>query len=159
VTNGTGTKEDPWQLKTPPGTSEYTMYRNDSLDPPLIICQVDSTKLTYLARAIYNLHAMLKGHGDWMDLGAADEQKPVTPGTVEPGPAPRTTRWAAGRTAQGLSRPLRNVHAAAHVSARVGRADARGARQQDAGDLAAKFLTIARPAAFTPQTLRVSWLR
>lgn len=80
---GSGTKEDPWQLKTPPGTSEYTMYRDDSVDPPLIVCQVGSTKLTYLARAIDDLHVMLKAHGDWMDLGAADEQKPATPGTVE----------------------------------------------------------------------------
>jgi hypothetical protein len=26
---------------------------------------------------------MLKEHGDWMDLGAADEQKPAADGTVE----------------------------------------------------------------------------
>jgi hypothetical protein len=26
---------------------------------------------------------MLKVHGDWMDLGAADEQKDAKPGTVE----------------------------------------------------------------------------
>jgi hypothetical protein len=83
MATGTGTKEDPWQLKTPPGTSEYTMYRDDTADPPLIVCNVGSTKLTYLARAIDDLHAMLKAHGDWMDLGAADEQKPTTPGTVE----------------------------------------------------------------------------
>lgn len=80
---GSGTKDDPWQLKTPPGTSEYTMYRDDTADPPLIVCMVGSTKLTYLARAIDDLHAMLKAHGDWMDLGSADEQKPATPGTVE----------------------------------------------------------------------------
>ncbi len=83
MAQGTGTREDPWQLKTPPGTSEYTMYRDDTVDPPLIVCQVGSTKLTYLARAIDDLHAMLKRHGDWMDLGAADEQKPATPGTLE----------------------------------------------------------------------------
>jgi hypothetical protein len=83
MAQGSGTKEDAWQLKTPPGTSEYTMYRDDTADPPIIVCQVGSTKLTYLARAIDDLHAMLKAHGDWMDLGAADEQKPATPGTVE----------------------------------------------------------------------------
>ena len=83
MAQGSGTKEDPWQLKTPPGTSEYTMYRDDTADPPLIVCNVGSTKLTYLARAIDDLHAMLKAHGDWMDLGAADEQKATTPGTVE----------------------------------------------------------------------------
>ena len=100
MAQGTGTKDDPWQLKTPPGTSEYTMYRDDSVDPPLIVCQVGSTKLTYLARAIDDLHVMLKAHGDWMELGAADEQKPTTPGTVEAWGAPRTTPSAAG-TASG----------------------------------------------------------
>ncbi len=80
---GSGTKEDPWQLRTPPGTSEYTMYRDDTADPPLIVCMVGSTKLTYLARAIDDLQAMLKEHGDWLDLGSADEQKPAKEGTVE----------------------------------------------------------------------------
>jgi hypothetical protein len=80
---GTGTKEDPWLLRTPPGSSEYMMFRDDEADPPEIVCQVGSTKLTYDARAIDDLHAMLKEHGDWMDLGAADEQKPAKEGTVE----------------------------------------------------------------------------
>jgi hypothetical protein len=78
-----GTKEDPWVLKTPPGTSEYQMYRDESSDPPSIVCQVGSTQLRYDARAIDELHAMLKKHGDWMELGAADEQKEAKEGTVE----------------------------------------------------------------------------
>ena len=80
---GTGTKDDPWVLKTAPGTSEYTMYRDESADPPMLVCQVGSTKLTYHLRCIEDLHAMLKAHGDWMDIGAADEQKEPSPGTVE----------------------------------------------------------------------------
>jgi len=80
---GSGTKEDPWQLRTAPGTSEYAMYSDDTADPPLIVCQVGSTRLTYLARAIDDLHAMLKQHGGWMDLGATDEQKPAPAGSVE----------------------------------------------------------------------------
>jgi hypothetical protein len=83
MATGTGTKADPWVLKTAPGTSEYTMYRDETTDPPQIVCQVGSTKLTYHARAIHELHAMLEAHGDWMDLGGADEQKPAAPGTVE----------------------------------------------------------------------------
>jgi len=59
------------------------MYRDDTLTPPAIVCQVGSTKLMYDARAIDDLHAMLKKHGDWMPLGAADEQKPAAEGTVE----------------------------------------------------------------------------
>ena len=78
-----GTKEDPWELTTPPGTSAYTMYRDDSANPAVIVCQVGSTKLTYLARAIDDLHAWLKAEGDWVPLGAADEQKPAAEGTVE----------------------------------------------------------------------------
>lgn len=80
---GAGTKENPWKLKTPSGTSEYTMYRDDSLTPPALVCQVGSTKLMYDVRAINDLHTMLKKHGDWMPLGAADEQKPAAEGTVE----------------------------------------------------------------------------
>lgn len=81
--SGTGTPEDPWQLKTPPLSSDYTLHRDDSLDPPLLVCQVGSTKLTYLARAVDDLHAMLVAHGDWMPLGSADESKPAAEGTVE----------------------------------------------------------------------------
>lgn len=80
---GDGTKENPWQLKTPPGTSEYTMYKDEEATPPTLVCQVGSTKLTYQLRCIEDLHAMLKAHGDWMELGAADEQKPAKEGTVE----------------------------------------------------------------------------
>jgi len=77
-----GTKDDPWELKTPPGTSEYTMYRDDSADPPVIVCQVGSTKLMYQARAIDDLHTWLKAQGDWVTLGAADELKAAADGTV-----------------------------------------------------------------------------
>jgi hypothetical protein len=83
MANGSGTKDDPWVLKTPPGTSEYTMYRDDAADPPQIVCMVGSTKLTYQARAIDDLHAWLKAQGDWVPLGAADEQKAAADGTVE----------------------------------------------------------------------------
>jgi len=78
-----GTKEKPWKLKTPSGSSEYVMYRDDAADPPAIVCVVGKTELRYQARAIEDLHAMLKKHGDWMPLGSADEQKPAADGTVE----------------------------------------------------------------------------
>jgi len=82
-TKGDGTKENLWQLITPPGSSAYTMYKDDAHNPPAIICQVGSTQLKYDMRAINDLHAMLKKHGDWMPLGGADEQKPAAEGTVE----------------------------------------------------------------------------
>ena len=81
--SGFGTKADPWKLKTPTGTSAYEMYRDETLDPPAIVCQVGTTQLRYDIRAIEDLHAMLKAHGDWMPLGSADEQKEAAPGTVE----------------------------------------------------------------------------
>lgn len=83
MAKGKGTKEEPWVLKTPPGTSEYKMYKDESLTPPAIVCVVGSTTLSYDLRAITDLHAMLKKHGDWIELGSADEQKPAKEGTVE----------------------------------------------------------------------------
>ena len=80
---GQGTKDDPWTLKTAPGTSEYEMYRDPDADPPALVCQVGKTQLRYHLRAIEDLHAMLRQHGDWMPLGAADEQKPAPEGSVE----------------------------------------------------------------------------
>jgi hypothetical protein len=80
---GSGTAADPWILKTPPGSSEYQMHRDEAADPPALVCQVGSTKLSYHLRAVDDLHAMLKEHGDWMPLGGADEQKEAAEGTVE----------------------------------------------------------------------------
>jgi hypothetical protein len=80
---GAGTREDPWILQTPPGSSEYQMYRDESADPPALVCVVGKTTLGYQLRCIEDLHAMLVAHGDWIALGAADEQKPAAPGTVE----------------------------------------------------------------------------
>ncbi|WP_374009921.1 DUF6855 family protein [Leifsonia sp. LS-T14] len=74
-----GTKEDPWELTTAPGTSQYQMY----IDGDELVCQVGSTQLKYQARAIDDLHAWLVEQGDWVPLGAADEQKPAAEGTVE----------------------------------------------------------------------------
>ncbi|MGI8658960.1 MAG: DUF6855 family protein [Candidatus Limnocylindria bacterium] len=81
--SGTGTREDPWRLKTPPGSSEYEMYRDPEADPPTLVCQVGSTKLAYHLRAIEDLHTWLRERGDWVPLGAADEGKEPAEGTVE----------------------------------------------------------------------------
>jgi len=83
MAQGNGTKESPWQLKTPPGTSDYTLYKDETRDPAVLVCQVGTTTLLYDLRCINDLHAMLKAHGDWMELGSADEQKEAKEGTVE----------------------------------------------------------------------------
>ena len=77
------TKENPWQLTTAPGTSEYTMHVDTKDGQQVLVCTVGKTILFYDARCIDDLYAMLKEHGDWMDLGGADEQKDPNPGTVE----------------------------------------------------------------------------
>jgi len=80
---GAGTSQSPWVLKTPPGSSEFQAFRDEKLDPPALVVQVGSTEVRYQLRAIDDLHAMLKKHGDWMPLGSADEQRPAAEGTVE----------------------------------------------------------------------------
>ena len=78
-----GTKTNPWQLKTPPGTAEYTMHRDVKDGRDILVCTVGKTILHYDYRALQDLHTMLKAHGDWLPLGSADEQKPAAEGTVE----------------------------------------------------------------------------
>ncbi len=78
-----GTKEQPWKLTTPPGTSTYEMYEDEDGDPPALVCVVGSTTLKYHLSAVKDLHAWLVERGDWVSLGAADENKPAADGTVE----------------------------------------------------------------------------
>jgi hypothetical protein len=80
---GQGTKAKPWQLKTPSGASEIEAYRDETSDPPALVVIASKTEVRYQLRALDDLHAMLKAHGDWMPLGSADEQKPAAEGTVE----------------------------------------------------------------------------
>jgi uncharacterized protein DUF6855 len=81
--NKIGTKEKPLALKTPPQTSEYTMHVDEKDGTEILVCTVGKTVLHYDYRALTDLHAMLKKHGDWIELGSADEQKPAKEGTVE----------------------------------------------------------------------------
>ena len=83
VTPLTRPKDNPWTLKTAPGTSEYTMHADEKDGKKLLVCTVGNTVLTYDARCIDDLYAMLKKAGDWVELGGADEQKPAKEGTVE----------------------------------------------------------------------------
>ena len=83
MSSGSGTKDDPWRLQTPPLTSDYEMYFDQKDGVDVIVCVVGKTTLLYDRRAIDDLHAMLVNNGDWIELGSADEQKPVRDGTVE----------------------------------------------------------------------------
>lgn len=70
-------------LKTPPLTSEYTMHVDQKDGNDVLVCTVGKTVLYYNINILTDLHLMLKEHSDWMELGSADEQKPVKEGTVE----------------------------------------------------------------------------
>ncbi|MBK6872900.1 MAG: hypothetical protein IPJ14_07170 [Kineosporiaceae bacterium] len=83
VTYGDGTTEDPWLLETPSRTSTYSAWRDESADPPALVVQVGTTRLSYRLQALDDALAMLRDHGDWVPLGNADEGKPVKDGTVE----------------------------------------------------------------------------
>ena len=83
MTTATGTKQNPWVLKTPPGTSEFLAYKDTAANPPALVVQVGKTELRYDLRCLDDLQNLLKAHGDWMLLGSADEQKPAAAGTVE----------------------------------------------------------------------------
>ncbi len=80
---GSGTRAEPCVLKTPPHTSEFHAFRDETLDPPALVCIVGKTELRYHLRCLDDLHQMLDARADWVPLGGADEQKPVVDGTVE----------------------------------------------------------------------------
>lgn len=78
-----GTKDKPMELETPPLTSKYTMHIDEKNGQEVLVCTVGKTTLLYNIDCIDDLHTMLKKHGEWMELGSADEQKPAKEGTVE----------------------------------------------------------------------------
>ena len=67
------TKDNPWSLKTAPGTAEFTMHADTKDGLAILVCTVGKTVLHYDARCIQDLHSMLKAHGGWMDLGSGKE--------------------------------------------------------------------------------------
>ena len=83
VTYGTGTEDDPWQLKTPPLSSDFLAWKDEDADPPRLVVQVGKTRLSYQLRALDDATETLRAHGDWMELGNADEGKPAKPGSLE----------------------------------------------------------------------------
>jgi hypothetical protein len=78
-----GTKENPWVLKTPPLSSEFTMHKESKDGRDILVCTVGKTVLYYDYQCLADLKDMLRKHGDWMELGSADEQKSPKEGTVE----------------------------------------------------------------------------
>lgn len=83
LVTGTGTKEDPWNMRTPPGKSQFTAWLEEDAEVPAVCCMVSGYELRYKFEALQDLADMLKERGDWMLLGNADENKPAKPDTVE----------------------------------------------------------------------------
>jgi hypothetical protein len=54
MAKGNGTKDDPWVLTTPPGTSEYRVWRDEGADPPALVCQVALLEALGLAEVEHN---------------------------------------------------------------------------------------------------------
>ncbi len=98
-----GTSGRPWLLETPSGGSEFTAYRDETLDPPALVVRVGKTELRYHLRCVDDLRVMLLERGDWVPLGSADEQKPAGEGTSRPGLPPRTIRSAVGTGSRKVS--------------------------------------------------------
>ncbi len=83
ISRGSGTTDNPWHLKTPPLSSDYTMHRDTHDRVDVIVCTVGKTVLLYDARCLDDLEAMLRDRDDWVEHGSAEEQKPAMDGTVE----------------------------------------------------------------------------
>ena len=83
MTQPDGTPDSPWLLATPSGGSEFTAYRDDTLDTAALVVRVGKTELRYHLCCLDDLHAMLTERGDWVPLGNTDEQKPAAEGSVE----------------------------------------------------------------------------
>ena len=80
---GIGSADDPWVLWTPSLRSQFQMHRDEDNDLPVLVCTVGKTVLHYDLGIVDDMHSMLTEHGEWMDLGNADEQKPAKEGSVE----------------------------------------------------------------------------
>ncbi|MBE7247424.1 MAG: serine hydrolase, partial [Actinomycetospora chiangmaiensis] len=91
-----GTKDDPWQLTTAPGSSAYTMWRDEAADPPALVCQVGSTTLRYRLRAIEDLTAWLRSLGD--PLTRLDRTEPTLNTAIPDDPRDTTTPEAMRET-------------------------------------------------------------
>ena len=76
-------KKTPLALKKPPLTSGYAIHLDQKDGKNELVCTVVKTDLLYHNDCLNALHIMLKKHGDWMELGSSDEQKPAKLGTVE----------------------------------------------------------------------------
>jgi len=116
------TKDNPWQLKTPPLSSDYEMYMDVKDGLEVIVCTVGKTVLLYDARCLTDLHETLKTHGDWMDLGGRRRAKRSQRGNGRSlGKVGNESCWRLVWLEKRASRPFWHVCSAADGSAWAGR--------------------------------------
>jgi len=70
-------------LKTPGGKADFKAFRDVALKPPAIVVLAGKSEARYHLRCLDDLYEMLKERGGWVALGAATEQEPAPPGSVE----------------------------------------------------------------------------
>ena len=73
-------KANPWKLKTPPGSSEFTMHVDEKDGIRLLVCTVGKTVLHYDARCVDDLLAMLKGAAGGLCAAAHGSTGPLQAG-------------------------------------------------------------------------------
>ena len=127
--NKIGTKDKPLTLKTPPLSSEYTMHVDEKDGKEILVCTVGKTILHYDMRCLNDLHQMLKKHGDWMELGSADEQKPAKEGTVEAWGRSEKNPVGGWYGLKRISWSFWDVYTTTYGSARFGRSNSRCQRK------------------------------
>jgi hypothetical protein len=76
-------RRNPWSLKTLDGRTQFKAFRDTTLDPPAMVVLTGGMERRYLLRCLDDLYEMLKAHGGWMPLGAAEEHEQAASGSVE----------------------------------------------------------------------------
>jgi hypothetical protein len=77
MAQGSGTKADPWALKTPPLTSDYSMYKDEKDGVDVLVCTVGKTVLSYDFRALATAFARSE-HRSATPRRADAPKRPVT---------------------------------------------------------------------------------
>ena len=79
----TGTRRNPWVLRTPGGDVEFLAYREPTHSPPAIVVKVEGVETRFHLRCLNDLDEMLKERGDWISLEPAGEKDPAEEDSVE----------------------------------------------------------------------------
>ena len=132
--SGSGTKADPWVLKTPPGTSEYQMYRDDAARSAgdRLPGRRDAAEVRRVARSTTSTRCSRRTATGCRSAAPTSRSRRPRDGRGVGSLGRQPGRWLV-RPEEGSPRPVRHVHAAAPRGARAGRGHPRRQEQPDAG--------------------------